>query len=204
MYNNNRLPLSTKSIKIISAVIFIIMLIPVAIISTDQIKDVLYENNLKQEDIRAMYAYLESENEMPGKYNKLWEELKPLSVSLERISLDLENRIEKNSRYFDKTYIEELTMQLESYIIKEPKLSLYLLSYQAKEGNTPIKQTLSMIAIREMYPKKHSLYSANHLANSENKMLSDLARSIIKNNYQTSSIKAKYTPKYIKNLIGNK
>lgn len=207
MHNKNRLPSSIKKfemnqkIKLIRVLIFILLCIPIALISFVQIKQRFFETNLKQRDIHEMYLYIEAKKKMPDKYENLWEKIRPTSIAFERISLDIENRIEKKSRYFDKGYTEGLIAELEDNILREPRLSLYLLSYFSTKGKKPIKQAMAMIAIREMYPKKYCLYSSNHLINSQNSMLSELSKSIIKNEYTPSSIKEKFTPKYFRSLM---
>lgn len=127
----------------------------------------------------------------------LWERHQSLCVALERISVDLDNRITKNRRYFDKDYVEQLTQDIDAHVAEFPDESLAIFGHYASRGETPMIRLLAMIAIRESFPKRNAVYYANKQLKSSHTSLVNISFRILSNTYNVTSLRDKFRPKYI-------
>ncbi len=185
---------------LLKLVLLILLAFPVCLLTARDIRQKWRERSIDRNDIETIFQMQDRNEELPPKYQKLWRKVEPTCIAFERIALDLETRTERKGRFFDRIYIEGLIDDLEKNIIAEPRLSLYLLGHYALHADTPLGQALALIAIRETYPKKYSVFFANRFVNSDQPLLANLSVQIVSGKYPVSSIRAKFNPRYIRTL----
>ena len=159
------------------------------------------DRGIVADDIERLFHLQDRKEQLPGEYADLWKRVEPTCISFERICLDLETRLQKGRRYFDRIYVEGIIVELEGNMAREPRLSLLLLGHYAMREDQPFIQAVALIAIREQYPKKYSVYYANRFVNSDNPTLSHVCSQIIAGQYQVTSLKDKYTRRYLKSTL---
>ncbi len=185
---------------LLKLVLVMLLAFPVCLLTAHDIRQKWHERSIDRNDIETIFQMQDRNEKLPPKYQKLWRKVEPTCIAFERIALDLETRTERKGRFFDRIYIEGLIDDLEKNIIAEPRLSLYLLGHYTLHGDSPLAQALALIAIRERYPKKYSVFFANRFVNSDEPVLASLSVQIVSGQYQVSSIKAKFNPSYIRTL----
>jgi len=180
--------------------LFLLVAAPVFAVAFQDVALRWRHRSVEQEDIENIFQLQDQGKKLPPKYLNLWKRIEPTCRAFERIALDLEYRMEKNQRYFDRLYVEGLIANLQESIAREPKLALYLLGHYALDGASPLTQTLALITIRQRYPKKFSVYFANRFVNSDQPILARLCRQIISGRYQVTNLTSKLNPKFIATL----
>lgn len=191
---------SAHTYKVLRYASFILIAIPACIVSALSISANWNQRAIQDSDIDILFQLQKQGRDLPPEYQNLWDRIGPTCIAFERISLDLQKRIEEKRRYFDRDYFDGLIKEFDNSITREPILSVYILGHYAKDDTQPIRQALALIAIREGYPKKYSIYFANSFTNSEHPILANLSQQIISGKYILDNIKNKFKPSYIETL----
>lgn len=124
----------------------------------------------------------------------LWQRLEPTVVAFNRINQIITDQIKESlvrkaetpqrlERRIDKVYLDNQVSVLSSAIARESEINLYLLGHYASEAALPEQQALALILIRELYPKKTSVFYANSLVQSSHPLLKRIANEIIYDRY---------------------
>ena len=174
---------------------------PVCAMLVHNIASRWHDRSIEAADIDRLFRMQDREEQLPPQYADLWKRVEPPSISFERICLDLQTRLQKGKRYFDRIYVEEMIVELQEHMAREPKLSLLMLGHYAMKEDQPFIQAIALIAIRERYPKKYSVYYANRFVNSDNPLLSHVCSQIVTGRYQVTSLTDKYMPRYLKSAL---
>ncbi len=88
------------------------------------------------------------------------------------------------ARRIDKVYLDNQVEVLSSRIAAENEINLYLLGHYAEAGDSVEQRALALILIRELYPKKTSVFYANSLIRSSHPLLARIAGEIIYDRYK--------------------
>lgn len=182
-------------------VLIVLISVPVFALLVQDVVSRWHDRGIVADDIERLFRMQDQGEQLPTEYAHLWERVEPTCISFERICLDLETRLQKGRRYFDRIYVEGMIVELQESIAREPRLSLFLLGHYAMKEDHPFIQALSLIAIREQYPKKYSIYYANRFINSDHPTLSHVCSQIVAGRYQVSSLTDKYTRRYLKSSL---
>lgn len=164
-------------------------------------RTVFFRTPVRDSEIYDLLTHNEQNIEIPEELEELWERHRAFIVAFERMHLDLQVRLDEGKRYFDKDYINQLAQEFELQLGAFPQERFRILTHFAMNGDTPIKRAMAIIAIRESYPKKVSIYFANSYSNSSSDLLRNLSHSILTDSYNPSSIRTKFRPGFLQDLI---
>ncbi len=109
--------------------------------------------DVTQEDVHEVLQKREAHRD-EKMLQVLWPLIQPLQVSFERLALDLKDRLESSSGKIDGPYVDEQIGVIETQIREAGEISLYVLGYYALAEESPLKQALALVTIREYFPKK--------------------------------------------------
>lgn len=164
------------------------------------LRERIYSRRVDARDIAAMLRAREAAEPMSDSLGALWETHRSLCFAFERVAVDLASRVDRGERYYDRDYVEQLASEIESHVERHPRVSLEVLSYYAGSQDRPLHRLMALIAIRELYPKKTSVFFANRYVDHEDARLAAFSRGILLGGASPGALGEMFSPAFIESL----
>jgi len=192
--------LPVKSLRRLRGTLFALLALPALLLIAARFSQAQPTPRMNDAAVAQVFEQIEAGQAPAPALGKLWGEVGPAVIAFKRLSDHLTDQIQNGVLNPDKIYMEGQTDVIVQFVGRDAGTARQVLGYFCLHGKSDIERALALVILRELFPKKNSIYYAHHLSLDSYPLIAMQAHDIIAGDYPRGSLNDKLTGKFFAHL----